>query len=67
MSEKSVEKKRTRFRIDIIAIVAVVIFVLTFCAYMINTRLEDVLAQQRGGEIVTHDYTFEDSSQAESN
>ena len=30
---------------------------------MMNTDLEETLESQRGTEIVTHDYTYEDSSE----
>lgn len=61
MSEQET-KKRFRYRIDIIAIIALFVLTVTFCAYMMNTGLEETLKNERGAEIVTHDYTFEDSS-----
>lgn len=64
-NEKQGEKKRLRYRLDVLIIISVFILLITFCAYMINTDLEDTLKAERGQEIVTHDYTFEDSSQTE--
>ncbi len=53
-----------RYRIDILLIVSVFIVLITFCAYMMNTGLEETLEKERGAEIVTHDYTYDDSSEA---
>lgn len=64
-NENQEEKKRFRYRLDILIIISVFILLITFCAYMINTDLESTLKSERGQEIVTHDYTFEDSSIAE--
>lgn len=66
VSKKDNEKLRKfRYRIDILLIISVFIIVVTFCAYMMNTELEETLEKERGAEIVTHDYTYDDSSQAE--
>lgn len=65
VSKKDNEKPRKfRYRIDILLIISVFIIVVTFCAYMMNTELEETLEKERGAEIVTHDYTYDDSSQA---
>ena len=50
------KKKRSgRLRVDIIIIVSVMILLITFFSYMLNTSLEDVLAEQRGeGVVITH-------------
>lgn len=48
-------KRSGRLRLDIIVIVSIVILLVTFFSYMLNTSLEDVLADQRGeGTIITH-------------
>ncbi|MCR5141268.1 MAG: hypothetical protein K6C68_01875 [Ruminococcus sp.] len=48
-------KRSGRLRIDIIVVVSIVILLVTFFSYMLNTSLEDVLAEQRGeGVIITH-------------
>lgn len=60
--ENETVKKKFRYRIDILIIISIFILLITFCAYMINTRLEDTLKAERGQDVVTHDYTFEDSS-----
>lgn len=56
MSSMGKKKKRSgRLRVDIIIIVSVMILLITFFSYMLNTSLEDVLADQRGeGVIITH-------------
>ena len=32
---------------------------ISFCAYMMNTTLEEVLENETGSSVVTHDYTYE--------
>ncbi len=61
-SENGSSGKKYRYRFDILLILSAAILLITFCAYMINTRLEDTLYRKRGVEVVTHDYTYEDSS-----
>lgn len=54
MSEKK-KKRRRGLRIDIIALVSILILLITFFAYMLNTTLEDVLEKERGSSvIITH-------------
>lgn len=49
------KKRRGGLRVDIIAIFSVMVLLITFFAYMLNTSLEDVLAQERGEDvIITH-------------
>jgi len=52
-------KKKKRFRLDIALIIAFFLLIVSFSAYMINTDLEDVLEEEYGESIVTHDYTYE--------
>lgn len=65
MSEKKEKKikKKNRFRLDIALILGFFIMLISFCAYMLNTSLEDVLEEEYGSSIVTHDYTYESSSE----
>ena len=55
-------EKKKRFRLDIALIIAFFILLASFSAYMINTTLEDVLTEEYGAPIVTHDYTYESSN-----
>ncbi len=49
------KKRKGGLRIDIIAIVSVMILLITFFAYMLSTPLEEVLEQERGKDvIITH-------------
>ncbi|CDA72299.1 putative uncharacterized protein [Ruminococcus sp. CAG:579] len=49
------KKRKGGFRIDIILIFSVMVLLITFFAYMLNTSLEDVLTKQRGeGVVITH-------------
>ena len=41
-------KRSGRLRLDIIVIVSIVILLVTFFSYMLNTSLEDVLAGESG-------------------
>lgn len=65
MSENKKAKKKNRFRLDIALILGFFVMLISFCAYMLNTSLEDVLEEEYGTSIVTHDYTYESSSEAE--
>ncbi|MCD7741253.1 MAG: hypothetical protein LUI06_03510 [Ruminococcus sp.] len=49
------KKRKGGLRWDIVAIVSVMILLISFFAYMLNTSLEDVLDEERGsGVIITH-------------
>jgi hypothetical protein len=49
------KKRKGGLRVDIIVIVSLLILIVTFFAYMLNTSLEDVLDSQRGENvIITH-------------
>ncbi|MCD8095677.1 MAG: hypothetical protein LUE12_06060 [Ruminococcus sp.] len=49
------KKRKGALRVDIIGIVSLLILLITFFSYMLNTTLEDVLDKQRGeGVIITH-------------
>ena len=49
------KKRKDRLRIDIVLIVSVLILLVTFFAYMLDTPLEEVLEEERGsGVIITH-------------
>jgi len=65
MSENKKVKKKNRFRLDIALILGFFVMLVSFCAYMLNTSLEDVLEEEYGTSIVTHDYTYESSSEVE--
>lgn len=49
-------KKKSRFRLDIVLIISFFIFLISISMYMINTDLDDVLEEEYGAPIVTHDY-----------
>ena len=47
--------KKHRMRLWIVLLIACGIMLITFCVYMSETTLEDVLAKERGdGVIITH-------------
>lgn len=54
MSRKN--KKKSRFRLDIVLIISFFIFLISISMYMINTDLDDVLEEEYGTPIVTHDH-----------
>lgn len=58
------EKKKVngKFRIDIVLIVSFFVLLVSFCAYMIETDLTDVLNEEYGSSVVTHDYTYDSES-----
>ncbi|MBQ8965329.1 hypothetical protein [Ruminococcus sp.] len=51
------KKKKKRFRLDIAIIIGLLAMLISFGTYMVNTTLEDVLEEEYGGPIVTHDYS----------
>ena len=51
------KKKKNGYRLDIVLIVSFFVMLISFCAYMMNTTLEEVL--ETGSSVVTHDYTYE--------
>lgn len=60
-NENNTLTKKGRFRLDIALIVGLIIMIISFSAYLINTDLEDVLEDELGGNVVTHDYTYDSS------
>ena len=55
-------KKRIKFRYDILILISLFILLIVFSAYMMNTPIFDVLEDQRGVEVITHDNEYEYSS-----
>ena len=53
------KKKKNSYRLDIVLIVSFFVMLISFCAYMMNTTLEEVLENETGSSVVTHDYTYE--------
>lgn len=48
------KKKKGRYRFDIVLVVSIFILIVSFCAYMTNTTLEEVLEIKYQGGIVVH-------------
>lgn len=48
------KKRKGRYRIDLMIIMSILILILSFCAYMGNTSLEDVLDSKYPNGIVLH-------------
>lgn len=55
------EKKKSRFRLDIVLIICFFILLFSVSFYMINTDLDSVLEKEYGGPIVTHNYDNDSS------
>lgn len=53
------KKKKNSYRLDIVLIVSFFVMLISFCAYMMNTTLEEVLENETDSSVVTHDYTYE--------
>ena len=53
------KKKKNRYHFGIVLIVSILILIVSFCAYMNNTSLEEVLEAKYDNGIVVHqdDYT----------
>ncbi len=56
---KKKQKREYKFRPALIIGVAAFIFLVSFLAYMLDTRLEDVVSRETGSSVITHDTTFE--------
>ncbi len=64
MNNDNKPKKLKKYRLDLLFYASLFILLFTFCAYMINTTLEETLSAERGQKVVTHDYTFDDSQES---
>ena len=53
------KKKKSRFRFDILLIVSLLILIVVFCAYVLNTPVIDILENERDTQVVTHDNDYE--------
>ena len=53
------KKKKSRFRFDILLIVSLLILIIVFCAYVMNTPVIEVLENERNDEIITHDNNYQ--------
>ncbi len=53
-------KKKLKYRIDLVALAALFILIVIFCAYMMNTSVTDVVREERGESVITHDYTYDE-------
>ncbi len=56
-------KNRIKFRYDILILISLFILLVIFSAYMMNTPIFDVLEDQRGVEVITHDNEYEYSNE----
>lgn len=48
------KKKKKGFRLDIALMIGLLIMLISFGSYMVNTTLEDVLEKEYGAPVVTH-------------
>ncbi|MBR1422487.1 MAG: hypothetical protein IJ571_03485 [Ruminococcus sp.] len=62
-SESGVTEKKYRFRLGLVLLISFVILAVSFCAYMMNTTLEEVLESETGSSVITHDTTFDTDSE----
>ena len=58
------KKRKGRYRFGIVLIVSVFILIVSFCAYMTNTTLEEVLEKKYPDGIVVHQENYGDNSSA---
>ena len=56
---KKKNKRKLEYRIDLVALAALFVLIVTFCAYMMNTSITDVISEERGESVITHDYTYD--------
>lgn len=60
MSKKNEKKKL--FRLDIAIFIGILILLISLGTYMSETTLEEVLENEYGSPIVTHDYSSSEKS-----
>lgn len=60
---KKSSNKKIKYRIDLVGLAALFVLIVTFCAYMMNTSITDVVSEERGESVITHDYTYDESSE----
>ena len=53
------KNKKYRFRPALMIGVAVFILLVSFLAYMLDTKLEDVVAKETGSSVITHDTAYD--------
>jgi hypothetical protein len=51
-------EKKYRFRLGLVIVISFIILAVSFCAYMMNTTLEEVVESETGSSVITHDNTF---------
>ena len=51
------KKKKNGYRLDIVLIVSFFVMLISFCAYMMNTTLEEVLENETGSSVVTQQFS----------
>ena len=54
---KKAKPKKKKFRLGIAFLIGLLIMLISFGTYMVNTTLEEVLESEYGEPIVTHDYS----------
>ncbi|MGN0595318.1 MAG: hypothetical protein ACI4I6_09175 [Hominimerdicola sp.] len=57
------KKNKSRFRFDIVIACSLFVLLVSFCAYMLNTSLEEVLEKESGQQVITHNYNTENNSE----
>lgn len=50
------KKKDAKFNTPLVVVAVFFVLLVSFLAYMINTTLEDVLEEEYGAPVVTHNY-----------
>jgi len=55
------KKRKGRYRFDIVLILSIFILIVSFCAYMTNTTLEEVLESKYPSGIVVHEEKYGES------
>ncbi len=55
------EKKKHKFKFRPALMIGAAIFIMlvSFLAYMLDTKLEDVVAEETGSSVITHDTAYD--------
>lgn len=58
------KKRKGRYRFGLVFVLSIFILIISFCAYMTNTTLEEVLESKYPDGIVVHQENYGESSSA---
>ena len=49
------KQKRMKYRLGLLIVISIIALIVAFSVYMMSTDLEEVLYDERGVQVITHD------------